>query len=146
MNLSELYKRLELHSDFSKGNNSELFLDTVDEIVLHRDKTSIGILLQQFDDNSEYNWVLESIACALEYYPSQTYVPEFIKTIPWLIMKAPNWLVTLTYPIFNTADALEYFKHNIRLITKQDLIGFLDLVSSMSERHSKVCDELKMLI
>ena len=64
-----LYKNLENYSDLDLDDNCENFLDTVDKIVAQNDPKSIPILLKYFDDNSDYDWILESLSSAIEHLP-----------------------------------------------------------------------------
>ena len=75
-NLESLYKKLELYKDFDAGENAEKFLNTIDNIVAKNDPKCLKVILPYFDDDSEFNWVLESVSCSIEHLDREQYVHE----------------------------------------------------------------------
>ena len=73
MKLEDLYCDLEKYKNFDENNNAEHFLDTVDEIIIQKKPESIIVLLNYFDDDSEYSWVLENLVGAVESYETADY-------------------------------------------------------------------------
>ncbi|MBY0273474.1 MAG: hypothetical protein K2X02_08755 [Alphaproteobacteria bacterium] len=141
--LEGLYQELEKYSDFSKSGNAEKFLETVDKVIILKNSTSIEKLMKYFDDDSEYGWVLESLKVGLDNYPDQIHAKAVIKEIPCMMERAPKWLLSLIYRIFNNPSSLMQFRNNMDLIPKKSMLEFLNLVAKESEYHRDLCNELK---
>lgn len=141
--LEKLYDDLEQYSDFEKEDNPEKFLETVDKIILLKDPNSIKILLKYFDDNSEYNWAFESLKVALDAYSDEVHAKAVIEEIPFMLNRAPKWLLGLIYRILNHPSSLSCFKRSMHLISKESMIQLLNLVEQGSPYHKELCAELK---
>lgn len=141
--LEELYQDLKKYSDFDKDNNTEKFLEASDQIINEGDPGSIKILMHYFDDDSEYNWVLESLKVNLDAFPGDVFAKAIIEEIPSLMERSPHWLLSIIYRIFNDPPSLSHFRKNMSLIPKQSMIQLLDLVAAESQAHRGICSELK---
>lgn len=138
--LNELYLNLKKFSDFDASpDNPELFLNTVDEIVLQKDPSSIPVLLDYFDDESEYSWVMESLMIALENYENEIYVKTLLKN---LNKKSIFWISGLIFGIFNNNECFCIFKKDIYLADKTSLLKLFDFMEKESPRHASLIQQL----
>jgi hypothetical protein len=142
--LEELYKDLELYKDFDADpENSEKFLEAVDEIVLRKDPSSIAVLLKYFDDDSEYSWIIEEMKGAIEHYDSQNYVVEVLKTLKKLCVYGNEWALGLLYVILNTDDCLLIFRQHMHLADKNSLLKLFDIMEHESPHHAALIQDLR---
>lgn len=141
--LESLYQDLEKYKDFDRDDNTDKFLETTDKIILLQNPKSIKKLLQYFDDENEYGWVLESLKVGLDSYPDNVYAKAIIEEIPIMINRAPQWLLGLIYRILNHPPSLEQFRKNMHLIPQKEMLELLDLVAKESEHHRELCNDLK---
>lgn len=144
--LTELYKDLEKYSNFSEDDNTEKFLDTVDQLVLRGDASSIGKILPYFDDNSDYDWVFESVSKAIEHFAVELYVKELLTNFHILETNAKGFACSMIYPILNNQEALFLFKKYLYLADKLFLKKVLEDIQKRSQRHkATIHDILAML-
>lgn len=141
--LSELYEKLNKFSDFNIDDNSEMFLDTVDEIVKFNDIESISRILCFFDDNSDYSWVLESTSNALEHYSMEKYVRGLISNLSFMIERCPIWADSFFNKIFNSDTYRDYFINNIHLSSKESLLKLFDIMEKESPHHRNFLNEIR---
>ena len=143
-NLNKLYQELEAYKDFdSDPNNIEKFLDTVDEIVLLKNSSSIPILLQYFDDESDYSWVFEELIGYVESYESEEYVTQFLKNFNILENKAKEYLSSLIFHIFNSSQHFSLFRKHMHLADRQALLKLFDIMEEESPHHAELIQELR---
>jgi hypothetical protein len=139
--LEELYADLKKFSDFdANSENPELFLNTVDEIVLRNDPSSIAVLLKYLDDNSEHTWVMESLMIALENYEDKTYVATILKN---LNETSPYWMSGLIFGILNNNNCLSLFKKGLILANPTILLKLFDFMKNKSTHHALLIQELR---
>lgn len=141
--LEELYKKLEKYSDFDQEDNCEKFLDTVDQIVLEGNPNSIQILLEYFNDDSEYSWVLTSLRKSLEQYDQEIYIKKILENLENLVTNCPYWTDEIINSIFNDCSTLHFFKSNMNLVSKIVLFKLLEIMKTESSHHSKLIEELE---
>jgi hypothetical protein len=141
--LQELYIDLDKYKDFDEKNNSEKFLDTIDEIVSFQDPESIPIIIQYFDDDSEYGWVMESMSGVIEHFEPFQYVTNLLKNIQLFEEKALEWLSILFNRIFNDNSYLNLFRQNMHLAPKESLLKLFDLMQKESPHHRELIKELR---
>jgi hypothetical protein len=141
--LQELYIDLDKYKDFDEKNNSEKFLDTIDEIVSFQDPESIPIIIKYFDDNSEYGWVMESMSKSIEHFEDSQYVTNLLKNIRLFEEKAIEQLLILCFSIFNHNNCLNIFRQNMDLASKKSLLKLFDLMEKESPHHRELIEELK---
>ncbi len=143
MTLEHLYKKLEDFSDFNDEDNLIPFIETVEEIVSYKDPSCFPIIMRYFDDETDYDWIMQSMIHALESFPDDVYVKTFMLLIPFMWNHAPNWLLILICRILNNISCLNSFKKNISLISTDTMKKILDLVAQEFECHKKLCAKLK---
>jgi hypothetical protein len=142
--LNELYRNLEKYKDFDENDeNCIKFLETVDEIVLRKDPSSIPVLLSYFDDESEYSWVLTSVKKALEYYESSVYVNEYIKNFNIMFPRAIEWACEILYTVLNTSECLEILRIHMHLADRDSLLKLFELMEKESPHHAPLIQELR---
>lgn len=141
--LEELYQDLETYSDFDKEDNTEKFLNTIDQIVSKQDSSSISKILKYFDDNSEYGWVMESMSKAIEHFDTQDYVQEILKNIQLFDKKSQEWLLILCFRIFNHNLYLKFFRQNMILASKESLSKLFNIIEKESPYHKQIIEELR---
>lgn len=141
--LEELHQDLEKCSDFDINNNTEKFLDTIDQIVSKQDSSSIAKILKYFDDNSEYGWVMESMSKAIEHFEKQTYVQEILKNLQIFDTRSQDWLLILCFRIFNHHLYFDIFRQNMHLASKESLLKLFDLMEQESPHHIEIIKELR---
>lgn len=142
--LEKLYIELNKFSDFeADAKNAEYFLNTVDKIVLCKDPLSIKILLNYFDDESEYSWVFESLSGCLEHYSMEVYVDEILKNFPILFTRAQEWLLSIITTLFNSESYTIYFREHMYLADRESLLELFDLMEKESPHHSSLIQELR---
>lgn len=141
--LQELYEDLRNYSDFEVLGNTEKFLDAVGEILKYQDPSSISILLDYFDDETEYEFVIQGMISGIESYPDEVYIKSILTVIGKGMEKFPGWLTILTYGILNHPDCFKIFKSNIGLASKESLLRLFDLIEQESPQHKHLIDELK---
>ena len=141
-NLPELYKKLEEYSNFDQDNNCEKFLDTVDEIFLLKDSSSIQVLLKYFDDQTEYGWILETISGTIECYPREDYIINLLLNFEHMTKNAKNWLKSLVFHILNSPEDLKYFRSYIKIVSEKLLLELFRTMQQESPRHKELIEEL----
>lgn len=142
-NLNELYKDLEKYSHFNEDeDNCNKFLNIFDEIVLKNDPSSIKELLKYFDDNPEYDWVLESMRCSIENFNDDIYVIEILKNLKLLFEKSFDWSTSLIYSILNNKNCLEIFRHNMSLANHETLLKLFKVIETESPKHKELIAQL----
>lgn len=141
--IEELYDELEKYSNFDVDGNAEKFLDTVGEIIKHKDPSSIGILLNYFDDETEYSWVFQSIIQGLESYPVEAYVRVILNKINCTIKKSPEWFLRLINRLLNDDKSKEIFSKNIRISPKEDLLCLFQIIDREYPHHKNFIDGLR---
>jgi hypothetical protein len=141
-NLEELYNDLEKYSNFEVDEaNTEHFLETVDAIVLKNDPSSVPILLQYFDDNSDYDWVFESARCSIEFFDKESFVDAIIKNISNI--KTKRWNKSFIFSIFNSPEYLTLFRTHMHLADRETLLKLFDLMEKESPHHQDLISELR---
>jgi len=131
------YARFETEQDIAK------FDELLSQISEKRDPKFIPVLMEIFDDNTEFPEVMYTVVHALEYYPDEVHAKAVIESIPFMLSHAPNWLLRLIYAIFNARSSLTLFKKYMHLIPKEPMFKLLGLVAQESPNHRKLCLELK---
>ncbi len=141
--LLDLYEKLERYSDFDKDpENCEKFLDIAGEIVSIGDTSSISELLKYFDDNSDYDWVLESLRCSIENFSDDLYVKQILSNLV-LLLNNPYWCTTIIYAIFNNENCLKIFCQNMHLAGKKSLLKLFDIMEKESPHHQELIRQLR---
>ena len=141
-NLPELYRRLEQYSDFDQSDNCEKFLNTVDEIVLKKDSSSIQVLLTYFDDDSEYNWILVSLRKSLEQYDQNIYITCILEKLDDLVISCPYWTDEIINSLFNSFSDLSFFESHMHLASRESLLRLFEIMKKESPHHSQLIDDL----
>ncbi len=142
--LPALYEDLEKYRNFDENpENAELFLNTVDAIVMQKEISSIPILLKYFDDKSEYSWILETLGGAIECYDEEDYVITLIRSSHTMLPKAIEWLSSLMFHIMNSEKHLTIFRHNMHLADKDSLLKLFDVMEEESPHHQALITELR---
>lgn len=142
-NLNELYKQLENHSNFDQDDNCEIFLDTVDEIILRGNPDSITELIKYLDDTTEYSWVIQSMIKSMEHYEIDSYVKEITKNIQFLKNNSIEWLETILCPILNEKKYIQALKKHMMLAPKNCILEIFDIMEKKSPHHAGLIQELK---
>lgn len=141
--IEKLYQDLEKYKNFDEEGNAEKFLETTDSIILYKDPESIKVILQYFDDNSEYLWVFDSISSGLESYSKENYVSELLKNLPILLKQAPVFADNFFNRIFNSPEYYNFFVNNIHLAHTESLLTLLNIMEEESPHHRKLYKELQ---
>jgi hypothetical protein len=143
ISLEQLYKKLEEYSNFDEGDNAELFLETVDEIVLRQDPSSIKVLMSYLDDTCDYSWVYESLNKAIEHFPTEDYVQQICVNMEVMEKKAEEFLKYIIYLLLNDHSCRESFKRNIYLAPKKLLFKLFDIIEKESPEWAQLIKELR---
>ncbi len=142
--LEVLYENLEKYKDFDESpENIELFLNTVDAIVMQKNPSCIPILLQYFDDESEYSWALEILLNNILYFFKNHNNELFFKNIKSFEKSAPQWLEETISVIFNDNNCVDMFRHNMHLADKDSLLKLFDVMEEESPHHHALITELR---
>ena len=141
--LEKLYENLNKYSDFEINDNTDNFLNTVDKIVEQQIPSSMGVLLEYFEDDTEYSWVFESISSAIEHYTMETYIDQLFINLSLLLKKAPIWADNFFNRIFNHSAYLDYFKRNMCKAQKEDLLKLFNTMERESPHHKDLIAELR---
>ena len=142
--LNELYLDLKKFSDFDANpDNQELFLNTVDKIVLRKDSSSIPILLNYFDDESEYGWLMTSIRKSIEFYPREEYINSILLNIKNLCNIGIIWADEILNSILNENEDQKYFREYMHLADKTSLLKLFDFMEKESPHHASLIQELR---
>lgn len=131
------YARLDNEDDVIRFDE---VLETISE---SSDPRYIPLLMSVFDDGTKFPDVMYNVIHVLESYPDDIYVIGFINNIPRLLEDSPDWLLNMTYAIFNHSPSYSVFKKNVHLISPEFLLKFLDLVARESEIHKPLCEEIR---
>ena len=140
---NNIEEKLKKYARFETEDDVARFDQLISQISEKRDPKYVPVLMEAFDDNTEFEEVMYSLVHAVESYPRQIYVPLLIKEIPYGLKSHPYWLERLVNRIFNDESYLRDFRKNMHLIHKGEMIKLLDLVAQESEHHRKLCVELK---
>jgi len=135
--------QIKKYARFKRSEDITKFEKIISEILKLNDSKYIPILMNAFDDETEFEEVMYSLVHAVESYPKQAYISSLIKEIPHGLQSYPYWLEKLVNRIFNDEAYLSDFRKNMHLLSKEDIIQLLDLVAEESEHHEKLCTELK---
>jgi hypothetical protein len=142
--LDELYRNLEKYKDFDENDeNCIKFLETVDEIVIKKDTSSVPVLLSYFNDESEYSWVFEELIGAVEYYEKDIYIKYLIENIFIMKEKSINYLKSLLFHIMNSPLHLSTFEKHMHLADRDSLLKLFDLMEKESPHHAPLIQELR---
>lgn len=142
-NLNNLYKKLEDYSDFGTDENTQKFLDTVDELVILGDPCSIGQIIHYFDDESDYGWVFQSTIRTMENFDDCDYVQKILENIAILMKKASGLAWEIVVRILNNNNCQAIFRQNIHLADKDSLLKLFDLMEKESPHHTELIAELR---
>lgn len=143
LSLEELYKNLKKYSNFDNYDNAGLFLDTVGEILKYKEPSSISILLDYFDDNTDYGFVMQGMISGIESYPDEIYVNTILHEIENAIEKYPEWLTIIIYGILNNNNCFQIFKNNMSKASKESLLKLFTTIEEESSQHKKLIVELR---
>lgn len=142
--LKELYLDLKKFSDFDAvSENAEAFLNTVDEIVLRKDPSSIPVLLDYFDDKSDYSWVMTSIRKSIEFYKREEYISAILKNLNLLCENAICWTDEIVNSILNDVEDNKYFRTHMHLADLEALLKLFKLMEKESSHHTQLIQELR---
>ena len=142
--LNELYLDLKKFGDFDASpDNPELFLNTVDEIALQKDPSSLPVLLDYFDDETEYSWVMTSLRKAIEYYSRENYINSIIINLRSLCKKALIWTDEIVNSILNGEEDKKYFCTHIHLAERESLLKLFDFMEKESPHHATLIEQLR---
>jgi hypothetical protein len=145
--LEVLYKNLEEYKNFDENDTySELFLDTVDEIVARKDSSSILVLLSYFDDENDYSWVFEELLGSIESYPDEEYIIALLKNYNFAMSRGKMYVCSLFFHILNSQNHLNLLKKHIHLADKQSLLELFNLMEEESPHHKELIQDLKKLL
>lgn len=136
--LNRLYKELSEYSDFTAEDNIEKFLDTVDKIILLKDKESIKLLLSYFCDDTDYSWVFESISRKLDYFDEEEFINELLLHYKLMLPHAREWLELLLYRILNHPAALKRLAQLLLKCKDKSIIKFIQNMDDGSEPHHTI--------
>jgi hypothetical protein len=142
-NINKLYTDIVKYENFDIGDNTEKFLETVDKIVQCQNPKSIDVLLKYIDDETEYDWVIQSICKAIEHYPMTVYVDRLIKNLPLILKKGPIWTDNFFNRIFNHPEYRQYFREHIHIADKESLLNLLSIMEKESPHHQDLITELR---
>lgn len=142
----DIEKKLKKYSLFETKEDVEKFDELLSQIAETKNPEYIPLFMEIFDDNTEFPEVMYNVVHALEYYPEEIHNRSVIEFIPFMLIHAPEWLLTLVYRIFNNPPFLALFKKNIHLIPKESMVQLIDLVEQESEYHRDICTELRQLL
>lgn len=138
MELHELYKQLEKYKDYENNiDHLEPFLDTVDQIVLKQDPSSIPIILELFNDESNVDWVNTCLRKSIEHYPLDHYIVNLMKYLEIMLSKAPLEADEIFNSIFNDENDFKYFCSQVHLAKKDDLLRLLNVMEIQSPHHQE---------
>lgn len=141
--LEKLYKDLEKYSNFDiDEDNTERFLDTVDEIVLENNPSSIPHILKYFDDNSEYDWVFESLTRLVDIYDNKEYIKILLNYYNIMTPNATYWLKVLIFRLLNNPSSLKILKYELMRIQDPNFITVLKNLDDGSEPHSSIINDI----
>lgn len=139
-------KKLKKHSLFETKEDVEKFDKLLSQIAETKQPKYIPLLMEIFDDNTEFPEVMYNVVHLLEDYPDDVHAKAIIKWTPFMLSHAPVWLLTLVYATLNNPRSLTSFKKNIHLIPKESMVQLIDLVEQESEYHRDICTELRQLL
>ena len=141
--LEKLYKDLEKYHKFDKDDYIEKFLNTMQFIITKKDSNAITILMKYLDDESEYEWIQQSIIHAIESFDDETYVPIILKNFSLLFDRATEWLIDMIKRIINNHNCLNVFRKNMYLADKESLLKLFDIMEKESPHHRELIKELR---
>lgn len=134
--LEELYKKLELYKDTPPNNATEDFFiypDTMQDIGMMQDPSSIAVLLSHLDDDYPYDYVQGNLMGVLENYPDEMYIPEFFKNLELILPRALKSASELLIGIFNDKKCHKIVRENSKLAEHESLLKVLDCVEKYWE-------------
>lgn len=143
LSLQELYDDLERYKDFDIDGNAEKFLDTVGEIIKYKDPSSISVLLNYFDDQTEYIWVIQSLIKAVESYPDEAYIKAIFNKMNSALKKCPEWFSSLINRLLNDNKCKTVFIRNIYIASQNDLLNLFVLIDQQYPHHKDFLVELR---
>lgn len=144
--LDILFEELQKLSAIDQQENIEPFLDKVDEIIAVGDPACIPVLLEYFNDDSEYSWVLESIKLSLEHLPAEIYVKEILANLKIMMPHAKSWALSFLYPMFNEPSYFKLLKQFAYAAPKSELLQLLNLINDDSIAHRPLVKEIQMIV
>jgi hypothetical protein len=84
-----------------------------------------------------------SLVHAVETYPIYDYVITVLKKLSYLVEKCPFWADCLFNRIFNDERYLVFFRSNMGLASKEDLLKLFDLMDQESPHHKTLTSALR---
>ena len=141
--LQELYEKLEKYSDFTEEDNIEKFLDTIDEVLLKKDPSSIKEILKYCREDCEYDIITESLPQSVLYLLDEEGVQHFLPCIKDFFRRCPSFCEEVVSILFNTKEDCEFFRQNMYLANKTSLLELFDLMKKKSPHHKELITELR---
>lgn len=119
------------------------FLEIVEKIVIHHDAASIPVLLKQFKDGEEYEWIFEHTKEAIEREFAHEYVISLISNITILAENAPEWACNFLFDIFKTPASFQQLKEYMHLGDQKAIFEVLRNVEIQLERYQGLALEIR---
>ena len=120
------------------------FVELFKKSVNSKDVRYIPILLSFFDDDSEYQDVMQFMVTELEEFIPEDYIPVLLTQIENMLKKSPEWLITIFMRILNDDNCVEILKESITGIDDQEHIK--KLFKLIEQEDEEYLDKIKYIL
>jgi|GEM_PF-4129016 len=137
------FKRLKNLVQMKTPDDIKEFEKVIWKLAEKEDATTLGKLIDLFDDKCPYPEVMYSLVHAIEQVPNELYVSTVLSKIKTGIKDFPFWMDCLVNGIFNHQDCLNIFRQSMHLADKESLLKLFDLMDKESPHHKELIAELR---
>lgn len=111
------------------------------KIMIFNQAWVIRPLIRLIEDDVEYDEAIFSIIHSVESFREDVYISEFIKELPYLIIKYPQWAIILFKRILNNDCARIYLIEQIYCTTYEIKQAILWLVEEVNRKSTQFLDK-----
>ncbi|MBY0282211.1 MAG: hypothetical protein K2W94_08690 [Alphaproteobacteria bacterium] len=141
--LPELYKNLEKYSKVADESDVEKYLDTLNEILLKKDSTSLKEILKHCKEDYEYDIINESLPDIILYFLDEEGIRSFLPYIGEFFEHCPSLCEEIVSILFNSKEDYEIFRKHIHRADKLFLLRLFDLMEKESPHHKELITQLR---
>ena len=132
--LEELYKNLEQYKNLETEGHFDQFFDTLDQIALRQDLSSLPVLAKYIDDNCPYDYLQECLIRIFENFNSNDYICFVLKNLDHILKNGSDFVSSLLIRILNSEEHFSILKKYIHLANDASLVKILQSIAKDADQ------------